>query len=405
MELKEERIKSKRKSPNVPGQVLGTLLQPQRLLIRLLKSDSNGESGSIEVLADVGIVNSDGSIIVEECKSTTGKSNPVADTSSNLWKTLYNWILYAREKPDLFKKTSFVIWASGEFSRYEGTLVQNLSDANSPDMVRQVLSDPKEKLFNGDISNAASGIKRYVKHVYTFDQSIVEGIIARFKLEKSAVGIEKEQLDLLKTKFISKSSSEEALVYARGWCVQIIDKIQKGLQGTVSCEEFNAAMTQWARKHDRETILKSYAAEPSEAVMQGQLGQPRSYVQQLEKIDCDDETKIGAIKDFFMAAHDRTVWAEKSVVDEEGLCNFEKGLERHWNSNQHEISIEQDSLDDAKKGQLLLYRCLRHKQALQDYVEIPEYFIPGSFHSLADNLSIGWHPEWEAIFKSPEDDS
>lgn len=49
-----------------------------------------------------------------------------------------------------------------------------------------------------------------------------------------------------------------------------------------------------------------------------------------------------------------------------------------------------------ERGQLLLADCGTHQQRLQG-LEVPAFFTPGSFHALAEEKTVGWHPEYEIL--------
>ena len=54
-------------------------------------------------------------------------------------------------------------------------------------------------------------------------------------------------------------------------------------------------------------------------------------------------------------------------------------------------------LQETEKGQLLLYECKSRQEVIRD-ISPPPSTIPGTYHALADELTIGWHPNWEKIF-------
>jgi ABC-3C protein len=64
------------------------------------------------------------------------------------------------------------------------------------------------------------------------------------------------------------------------------------------------------------------------------------------------------------------------------------------------------SLNGVEFGQLLLADCGTHQQKLQG-LEVPAFFTPGSFHALAEEKTVGWHPEYETLLgtEGKDDDS
>jgi hypothetical protein len=40
-----------------------------------------------------------------------------------------------------------------------------------------------------------------------------------------------------------------------------------------------------------------------------------------------------------------------------------------------------------------------HQQKLQG-LEVPAFFTPGSFHALAEEKTVGWHPDYETLLRT-----
>src|SRR5689334_17015377 len=88
------RKSSRSGSPHVPEQYRGFALQPTRMASLLIEADP-GSKVSLELFEDVGVESADGEKLAVQTKSTR-VSNPVADRSSELWKTFSNWAATAQ---------------------------------------------------------------------------------------------------------------------------------------------------------------------------------------------------------------------------------------------------------------------------------------------------------------------
>src|SRR5690349_5015386 len=119
-------MKSKQpRSTQVPAQFLGYSLQTTRATMRLLEA-APGMFVSVEVLDDVAVSDDKGSTTLEQTKSTTS-TNPIADRSPELWKTLANWVRAAESKKIDPTVTSFEIFVS---KKRPGTIAHSLGAAN-----------------------------------------------------------------------------------------------------------------------------------------------------------------------------------------------------------------------------------------------------------------------------------
>jgi hypothetical protein len=120
----------------------------------------------------------------------------------------------------------------------------------------------------------------------------------------------------------------------------------------------------------------------------------RTYVRQLEIIEADEEDIFVAVNDFMRASVDRTEWSRVGLINETSLDDFEAALITFWRNKKKQHALTNSELGHNIQGQLLYRECSTHRRSLEG-LEVPDYFTPGSFHSLADILEVGWHPEYK----------
>jgi hypothetical protein len=165
-------------------------------------------------------------------------------------------------------------------------------------------------------------------------------------------------------------------------------------------EDFHKQLISAAQKFDRSSnVLASAQAEVTHDDVQRELRQ-RIYVRQLQVVNCLDKDLTSAVNDYLRAAVDRTTWSERGDVLEDSFHEFQDGLERSWQSQQTRVEIEQKAAAEEDRGRLLHAHCMGLRIPLQGK-EVPAYFVPGSFHTMADSLSIGWHPRYRDVLAPP----
>jgi len=160
-------------------------------------------------------------------------------------------------------------------------------------------------------------------------------------------------------------------------------------------------MTAFSQKLDRREILRRFAEQPSEEQINFEVSH-RRYVRQLDLIDCDYDTKVSAVVDFLQASVDRTKWSELGLVHESSFDEFEDNLKRVWKNKKTATDISHRDKCEADRGKLLLADCSQHVLSLENNA-LPPHFVPGSFHSLADQVVIGWHPDFQKILQTKSD--
>jgi len=385
------------KSSHVPAQSFGYALQITRMLMWLLSANDEAVV-SMEVFEDVGIESQSGDRIAEQDKSTL-EGNPVADRAKDLWKTFSNWVDSVRNQELVIGKTQFIIYVSRPKS---GNIVESFHKASSDDEARQALSKAKFALFtpSANSSGVSDTIKPFVDNVFGADENLVSQIITSFTL-KCGSGDSQDDLRREMSKVSPAEIIDEVLRHALGWVKEQTDILtEKGKPASISAKSFRKNLFSFIRMADRRTFLKSFAHHPSQEEIAADI-KVRTYVRQLDIINCDDDQKIRAVADFMRASFDRVKWAEKGWVYEESFDEFQNGLLRTWDNLKRKVRLSHPNLVDEEKGQMLYLECSQHKSTLQG-IETPEHFTPGSFHSLADGPLIGWHPRYEQTLKKLE---
>lgn len=88
------------------------------------------------------------------------------------------------------------------------------------------------------------------------------------------------------------------LLHALGWIKQQTDSLlERGKPAAICYDDFRSALIAFVRKCSAREILISWALAPSAETVEANL--LRTYVRQLELVDCDDDDKLRAVDDFF----------------------------------------------------------------------------------------------------------
>jgi len=121
----------------------------------------------------------------------------------------------------------------------------------------------------------------------------------------------------------------------------------------------------------------------------------------LEIIEVEPNDLLRAASDYMRAASDLAKWAEKGQI-------FDDDLE-DWNSDliRRHAAISGELRDTARhepaevRGRLTYRRCSL-QQAPMSGREVPGHLTHGSFNALADNMRLGWHPDYVTLLDQGE---
>lgn len=381
-------------SSTAPGQYLGYSLQTTRCLSRLLAGEV-GSYISVEVFEDVGVVSSDGSKIAEQDKSALS-GNPVADRSVDLWKTLANWVRSIQTGGLDVIKTRFELYVSRPV---EGETVKAFSEANTNELARAAFTRARQMLWGEPPayslrSSLSGGLLPHADTVFGADEHVVLSLICNFSFHCGTGSSHDDLRAALVKCLVPDVLIDDTLAHALGRVKEQIDTaIESRRPAVISVDGFRKDMTAFIRKHDRRSILASFAPSPSSELIQGDL-KARKYVRQLELIDAEYGERLRAVNDYLRASADRAQWGVKGLVNPDSFNEFENGLERTWENLHRKCDLEHKDKPDIDRGKLLYYDCSLHKADLEG-LQVPDHFTPGSFHALSDVERVGWHPDYK----------
>jgi hypothetical protein len=390
------------RSSQVPGQLYGYSVQTTRAVAHLLRARP-GQSVSVEHLDDVA-TESPASTIVEQDKSGLAH-NPVADRCIDLWKTFHIWVSAIRDGA-LKHDARFILFVAQD---HHGSVIDRIHAVSNQVDAAALVSALRNEFWGpapGRALRAAlpKELRVHVDAVLQASDAVLVRLFCSISLENGSGSPGDDLLLALSEKPISQKAHEDVIKHLLGWAKRAIDKrIEKGLPAILEWEEFNSQLIAAAQKFDRsDTILTSADGEVKAEEVRTEL-RGRLYVRQLEAVQCGEDDLVRAVNDYLRAAVDRTAWSERGDVVEGSFRDFEDGLQRAWKSQRTRVEIEQKAADEEDRGRLLYAQCAGLQLRLQGK-DVPAYFVPGSFHSLAESLEVGWHPRFrEVLFGGGQD--
>jgi hypothetical protein len=384
---------------HVPDKVYAYSLQVRHMMYELLDC-KDGDAVSVEVFDDIGVEKSDGTKEAIQAKSALSNRNPVSDRATDLWKTLYNWLLAVQEKEIDVECTNFKLLITVE---KHGNIVDSFNNAATEEEANLAWEIAKNEFYDEEGNEKKIG-DEYADYIHSFfsigNKADACKIIKKFKLETLAKTHTESLYERFKEKaYIAKDSLDLMFVYMLGWIdKQTAELAESKKPMVIYSKDFRNELTAKYREVNQKLSLVEIAPKPSKDMIDNELEAPRVYVEQLDIINCDYTDKIEAISDYLRASANRTAWAEKGDISKDAISSFSEELVRIWKNNKRILDITQKDLEASERGQLLYFKC-RDKQVDMGTFVAPSFFTSGCFQALADEESIGWHPEYKKILK------
>lgn len=389
-------IEMPKKSTTAAGQLLGYSLQFPRALSRLMQVGPRGAVG-IEVLGDVDAYLPGGSVVCEEDKSSVS-GNPLTNRSTDLWKTIYNWIKAIKEGKIDLSSTYFALYCNQSGRR---ALVNDLDEASSEDDAKTVISNIKEKLK--DITTDHS-IWLYYNYVINHNISILIKLIPRFSLILGSDTAHSDVRHELERMMIPEYSIELVMDELGGWFQRtVMLQIKDGHPAIVSFSDLKKHIS-GLLSQIRQRELVDFAAR--ELALDGKkIGSSLSsrpvFVRQLDLIALAEDRKLEAVVAYLRADYNRNRWIENEFFDEQTASDFENNLMTFWRASQRKHDILYSNLVEEMRGELLLADCETRQEMIRG-VSPPSGTVAGTYHVLADKETIGWHPRWSSMLHKEE---
>jgi hypothetical protein len=379
-------------SENASGQLLGYTIQYPRALCHLLRA-APGDAVCIEVHGDVATIHSDGTIEAEEDKSSIN-SNPVTDKSSDLWKTLYNWVISINNNELNPQKTTFILYRNK--SGREG-IVNYFDKAVTRADAQTAIDNAKKKI--GEIKEDHAIWSYYKCVIFDYPERLID-VIVNFRLETGfGAGFHDVEAEV-RAKLVPANQVPFLASSISGWLVRkIAECISANQQAKITWEDFDSAFTNlFCRVRRLELIDFTLDAPPSNFDIDSHLALRPIYLRQVELVNGAEDELIEAVTNFLRAKINRDKWIEADVIDERLASDFENKLLSYWKNTKVRIGITNRGLSNEDLGKLLLVDCMVRSETIQGE-SLPASTIAGTYHALANEPIIGWHPEWPSKFK------
>lgn len=376
------------------GPALGYLAQVDYALFAALErmNDEDDFAISIETLDDIVFhdTDSDEATAKWQSKHTVDVTRSLSDTSTDLWKTLANWIA---EPAAVTTRLVLLAVASA------GTTATRLrvgADRDVEDALRRL-----ERTARTSTNNRNQG---YYEAFLGLTAPERRALLDRVEIYDGVVPI--AEIQPLFERAVRKSVKPErrgALVdRLRAWwhkrSIAHLDAVARGVPDRIGAAEIESVLLELADALRDENLPIDVLdmVEPSD---QEVSENDRIFVAQLRLIALNNERLRNAIYDHNRAFAQRSRWLRDKLLEVGELSRYDRELKEAWQRYFLPAGEEDEGADDDVLCQ----------QARERFVELDRsdlapirrdvregWVSRGSLHVIADRLEIGWHPHWLA---------
>lgn len=375
------------------GSYLGYGVQTYRMCARLLSAPADA-TVHIEKEDDVSVHYSDGAKLLEQCKRV--KSNPLADWSVDLWKTLHNWLVDC-SPIDLASKERFCLYATppGALTAdtpEPGKFVEALAAAKTDSDVAALVAS-----IRAEVTSAKKATRAYGYAKRFLDASFAEqcAFAKRFEFitEADPAGSISQNYALA----VDPALLPRIVAYALGEAkARGRFMLESGKPEGILAGEFQHEIRTFVQNINLPAFFDFDLPSPTPGSVDAKFAARPVFIRQLELIEADKAQQMNAVSDFLRATASKTQWAADGVLLPASLTEWEAALLGRHGAICGNIHALHGTLSVVQRGQAVYAQCRQVSPQLQGR-SVPDHFVHGCFNGLADQKKVGWHPDFALL--------
>ena len=391
-------------SHGASGSMTGYLFQARYALLRGLEEGRRypGHALSIEKFDDVAFEKDGHPVELIQTKHHVRHGN-VSDGSADLWKTLNIWIKRIIEDPAGAANTRFVFLTTSTAT--DGSVLSKLRQTDESRDVASAIdllvlaatasTNQATEAPRNAFLNLNSAMRRIlVENIWVFDE---------------APNIINVRGEIEETLFYAAPNDKVGVFadYLEGWWFnRVIIALTDPTSPAIPLRDIHSKVFEIQEnfKIGRLPLDEAIDAMPPVTMLPGD---DRVFVRQMNLIGVSDGEALTAIHDYYRAFGQRSRWARENLFLDGEADRYDRALWEAW--HRQFLPPVADAGEDCNDGDkqtlgkgIFRWAC-RYPKPLRNREEI--WLSSGSFQILADSIRIGWHPDYEILLVSGEDEN
>jgi len=384
-----------------PGQTAGYLYQCRYALLALLREplDNPQLHVSIEQLDDAAFEEDKDPVARLQTKHHIGRRANLTDACPDVWKTVGIWAAEVATKPDQLGRVRLLLISTGHAP--EGSAAACLRSENRD--VERALSQLRHVANTSESKSNANAYAAFNGLV----ASAQEKLLRSMQVIDGSPNLADLQAHLLHEIRHTGPQSHLSAILARleGWwwsrvCIALTDAERR----RISILELETALEDIREGFRRDALPIDFAtADPTPSHLAPYETSP--FVKQVRIVDNTDAAVTRAKRNYYRAFEQRSRWLRELLIVNDEITKFEKLLieeiEPHVTAMNSDVTDVTDESHRADAGRKLLHWVTTAAMFPLRNVN-QRYLTLGSYHILADDLRVGWHPDYRKHLELPD---
>jgi hypothetical protein len=386
---------------NAGSSMLGYLYQVRVALLWAIKKSREGDfMVCLETLDDVSFEANGEPAVVLQTKHSLNAAASLSDLSADLWKTLRIWMIGRQSGEIPVEAAKFLISTS---TTSPGTAcaclvvdtqtrdVQAAADKLKHAATTSTNADLKDA-FEAFLALEQSARCEFLSNIYVIPgQPGADAIGAQLEAELYHVSLHHQALSIQ--------------MIEGWWFKRVIHELVHGGPG-ISRAEIDAQISDVQESLKRDSLPIDDGIDGLMIALE-QLPEfsDRPFYKQVEMVGASSGRIRNAITSYLQAFRQRSAWTRNDLLFDADLDRYDRMLLSEWTLLRDQVCDElgkdPGEEDMARAGRAILKWAEDAPFAIKPGVSVP-WVCRGSFHMLADDRRLGWHPDFstrmQAIF-------
>jgi hypothetical protein len=374
--------------------LVGYLYQVRYALLILLQKikDEPEIELSLERLDDVAFERDGEAIELLQTKHHINQSAQLTDSSSDLWKTLRVWSTHILENPSRSDDLVLLLITTSNASVNSLSSKLRRDDRRNEDYALQKLVDIAKTTTNKANKPAYDAFS-------SLSDTQKKALINKIIIVDNSPNIQDVDDKLLReTRLLSRHPSSLKVRLEGWWFKRAIDHLMADDDSSIKGAELQSKIYDLQDELSKESLPNDFPTGVMEMGEESLSEKERIFVEQLRLILLKNTRLRIAIGDYYRAFQQRTKWLSEGLLYPRELEDYEDYLIGEWRRQFERMKEDIEELPGEDKmaqlGKALFERTEDNNFRPIRPGYFDAYFSRGSYHVLANNLRIGWHPEF-----------
>lgn len=368
------------------GPYLGFGLQTVRLCARLL-TEPRDATVYVEHDDDISVHYANGTMLLEQTKRTV--SNPLTDWSTDLWKTIHNW-LEDHSPIGTGKVSQLCLFVAP--SHTPGPWVAALLAAKTEGDIAALVADIEKA-----ITPARKKSKTYPFVKRFLDAGPDEQLALATKFHVISQSEPTEMIRALFAPGVSTPLLDRIAAYALGEAKHRTDRLlEMSKPGGLNAAEFQELIRVFVQTINLPAYFDFDSGSPSTNDIDATFSAKPVFIRQLELIDIGKDQQLHAVSDYLRTAANKTKWGADGILLPQSLDEWDANLLNRHTAICDGFGATHAHLDEVKRGMAIYAECRKLSMVLQGKT-VPDHFTHGCLNEFCDDKRIGWHPNFNDL--------